>query len=118
VVTPTSDSGRADRYRRTVPLDTPWIRDELREHLSRIADATWLQTAAGTPELDELIDAIDETGVLEDPGSSIGYILHDEREASRMATLGLRLNHVLDDPTEDGWQSVSQAARTALDALA
>lgn len=99
-------------------LDTPWVRDELREHLARLADARWLRSVAGTPELDEVIEAIDETGVLEDPGSSIGYVLHDEREASLMAKLGLRLDHVLGDPTDDGWDSVAEAARGALDALA
>ena len=99
-------------------LDTPWVRDDLREHFARLADAQWLRDAAGTPELDELLDAIDETGVLEDPGSRIGYVLHNEREASIMAKLGLRLDHVLADPTDDGWDSIAEAARAALDALA
>ena len=60
----------------------------------------------------------DETGVAEDPGGKIGYILRDEREASVMATFGLRLEHTLSDPSDDGWQSVSDAARTALAVLA
>ena len=98
-------------------LDTPWLRDELREHLARLADVQWLQGAAPGPEFDELLDSIDETGVLEDPGSRIGYILRNEAEAVAMAKLGLRLDHTLQDPTDDGWQSVAEAARSALDAL-
>jgi hypothetical protein len=57
------------------------------------------------------LDAIDETGVLEDPGSRIGYILHESARPRIMAKLGLRLDHVLADPTDDGWDSVAEAAR-------
>jgi hypothetical protein len=35
-----------------------------------------------------------------------------------MAKVGLRLNYAQQDPTEEGWQSVAEAARAALDALA
>lgn len=96
-------------------LDTPWLRDELCEHLSRLAAA---QPDGAGPEFDEFLDFLDETGVAEDPGGKIGYILRDEREASVMATFGLRLEHTLSDPSDDGWQSVSDAARTALAVLA
>jgi hypothetical protein len=97
-----------------VTLDTPWLRDDLREHLSRLAAA---RPEAESPELEAFLDFLDETGVAEDPGSAIGYILRDEREASVIATLGLRLDHTLDDPTDDGWDSVSDAARSALAVL-
>jgi hypothetical protein len=101
----------------SVSLDTPWVRDELREHLSRLADHAWLVRAT-SEELDELLDALDETGVLEDPGDRIGYVLRNEGEAVAMAKLGLRLNYAQQDPTEEGWQSVAEAARAALDAIA
>jgi hypothetical protein len=99
-----------------VSLDTPWVRDELREHLSRLADLAWLLQAT-SEELDELLDALDETGVLEDPGDRIGYVLRDEGEAVAMAKVGLRLNYAQQDPTEEGWRSVAEAARAALDAI-
>jgi hypothetical protein len=35
-----------------------------------------------------------------------------------MAKLGLRLNYAQQDLTEEGWRSVAEAARAALDALA
>ena len=98
-------------------LDTPWVRDELREHLSRLADHAWLLQAT-SEELDELLDAVDETGVLEDPGDHIGYVLRNEAEAVAMAKLGLRLNYAQQDLTEEGWRSVAEAARAALDAIA
>ena len=66
---------------------------------------------------DELLDALDETGVLEDPGDRIGYVLRDEGEAVAMAKVGLRLNYAQQDPTDDGWRSVAEAARAALDAI-
>ena len=56
------------------------------------------------------MDAIDETGVLEDPGDRIGYVLRDEGEAVAMAKVGLRLNYAQQDPTEEGWRSVAEAA--------
>ncbi len=105
--------GSPDRH---VPLDTPWVREELREHLSRLADQAWLLHAT-SEELDELLDALDETCVLEDPGDRIGYVLRDEGEAVAMAKVGLRLNYAQQDPTEEGWRSVAEAARAALDAL-
>jgi hypothetical protein len=96
-----------------VTLDTPWLRDELREHLARLADPQ----ALPEPELDAILDFLDETGVTEDPGSRIGYILEDEREAVVMAKLGLRLDHALQDPADETWQAVSEAARSALETL-
>ena len=78
-----------------VALDTPWLRDELREHLARLADERWLEaeTAASdgtSPELDEILDFLDETDVGDDPGSRIGYILRDEPDAAVIAKLGIR----------------------------
>jgi hypothetical protein len=100
-----------------VSLDTPWVRDELREHLSRLGDEAWLLHAT-SEEREELLDALDETGVLEDPGDRIGYVLRDEGEAVAMAKLGLRLNYAEQDQTDEGWRSVAEAARAAVDALA
>lgn len=63
-------------------LQTPWLRDELIDRLSRLADPEWL--AAATPgggcsdAIDEILDFFDDTGVLDEPAARIGYGLTGE----------------------------------------
>jgi hypothetical protein len=103
-------------------LQTPWLRDQLRSHLLDLANATWLQTAVnreGRPDdaHDAVLDFLDDTGVADEPVGRIGYILRDQREADAMKRLGRALDDALASRGKNHWQSVSEAARQAIDAL-
>ena len=61
--------------------------------------------------LTNLFDFFDDTGVVDDPGGRVGYVLRDAREAAPMATVGVKLNEALDAASREAWQDVAAEAR-------
>jgi hypothetical protein len=103
-------------------IETPWLRHELLEHLAELSDPAWLSRAIdvnGRPNdtMDPVLDFFDDTGVVEEPGGRIGYILLDQNEADALATLGVAVGEALENLSLDRWQTVAAAAREALAVL-
>ena len=103
-------------------LQTPWLRDELRLHLANLANEQWV-TAELDDEcrpgdaLDEALDFLDDTGIVDAPEGRIGYVLLDKQEAAAMRQLGSVLDAALDKRAHERWHQVSAAARKGLAAL-
>ncbi|MFI8201299.1 hypothetical protein [Streptomyces sp. NPDC085937] len=98
-------------------LQTPWLRDQLVDWLRQLGDRSQLETLrvpSGSESLDHLLDFFDDTGVLDDPGARIGYLLRDEREAEAMRRLGLVLDEALHSQK---WGPVMANAREALEVM-
>jgi RHS repeat-associated protein len=110
-------------------LSTPWLRAQLAEYLGSLVDEQWLSdglrhSAESGGEFDQMLDFFDDTGVLDEPGGRIGYILVDETEAGLMADLGRAFDKALAISAAGGrlegsdpWRDVRVAARRALDGL-
>lgn len=103
-----------------VDLQTPWLRDELISRLDQLAGLRWMEGATSserTALLDQILDFLDDTGVLDEPGERIGHILFNQPEADAMTALGIALERVLGPCTDRDWNSVGIAAREALQVL-
>jgi hypothetical protein len=103
-------------------LQTPWLREELVDHLMELSDTAWLLSvvdAAGGPTdaLDEILDFLDDTGVVDEPAGRIGYILEDDGEVAAMSTLGAELRSALVARADPHWRAVADAAGVALAVL-
>lgn len=103
-------------------LSTPWLREELVERLRDLGDLGWLSTALdaeGRPEpaLNATLDFLDDTGIVDDPGGRIGYIVYDEREATALRRLGDEVDAALSSSEPDRWLKVAPAALDALQVL-
>jgi len=107
--------------RRELDLETPWLRVELVERLTRLADPQWLASvtnSGGTSgTLDETLDFFDDTGVLEEPSDRIGYMLLDQLEADAMYALGSALQKALEESAHRDWRPVAHASRDAIQLL-
>ena len=103
-------------------LQTPWLRDELRVHLANLSKEQWVTAELDNEcrpgdALDEVLDFLDDTGVVDAPETRIGYVLLDEQEAAAMRQLGSILDAALDERAHDRWLEVAAAARKGLAAL-
>lgn len=104
-------------------LETPWLRSELIQILKALSNQAWLECAMddeGRPghDLAVVYDFFDDTGVLDDPDRSIGYLIFDQEEASAMQNLGIELDSAIRAHTAPGpWRRVADAARSALTRL-
>jgi len=103
-------------------LETPWLREELLEHLATLSDPAWLSRAIdvngrANDTMDPLLDFFDDTGVVEEPAGRIGYILLDQNEADALAMLGAAVDEALANPSVKRWHAVAAAAREALTVL-
>jgi hypothetical protein len=103
-------------------LQTPWLRDQLRVHLRSLGDEQWVAAELGRNfrpgvALGEVLDFLDDTGVVDVPEGRIGYVLLEAHEAAAMRHIGSVLNAALDEPTRERWQQVAAAARSGLAAL-
>jgi hypothetical protein len=109
-------------YVRDVQLQTPWLRDQLREHLERLSDGEWLVSVAPRhdptdSQFEEILDFFDDTGVVDEPAGRIGYVLKDEGEATALAEFGEVLGEALNESVPERWHLVALAARRVLEAL-
>jgi hypothetical protein len=106
---------------RETELQTPWLRQQLIEVLEQFSRLDWLIDSTGdggfSQELDRALDFFDDTGVLDEPGDRIGYILRDQHESDAMETLSDCLSRLLAtrDPTD--CRRVVSAAGAALNVL-
>ncbi|MEV0521878.1 hypothetical protein AB0I66_00485 [Streptomyces sp. NPDC050439] len=111
-------------------LRTPWLRTQLIDWLSTMADrdwqeANWSSADANDSAIDEVLDSFDDTRLLEQPEGRVGYILADSREVAAMnrqrAALDATLSPTSPSDAEmvrsDGWRTVIAAARAAHEAM-
>lgn len=102
---------------RTDGLTAPWLRTQLIEALSLLADRDWLVTnvgidGLGSDALSGVLDLLDDTGAVDEPDQQVGaFLLRDEVDHARM--LGRALESALGSAPGQ-WSSVSHAAKALL----
>lgn len=100
-------------------LQTPWLRQQLIQHLRHLADLAGTEAALASEDgLDELLDFFDDSGAVDRTEGRIGSMLRDASEAEALARLGASLDEAITagrDPI--AWRAVGSAARAALDRL-
>lgn len=93
---------------------TPWLRSQLIEGLSLLANQDWVLAAVNDPEspsveLDRVLDLLDDTGAVDEPENQVGaFLLGDE--VGPAWSLGRALDSALGISERGPWSRVCIAA--------
>jgi hypothetical protein len=102
---------------------TPWLRRELLEVASKLANRAWLRSSfdtAGRPnrELSAVLDFLDDSAVLDRTQDLFGTILWSGQEVASVSNLATRLDEALATSGDwDAWDRVGRAADGVLSVL-
>ncbi|MGX6738988.1 SCO4402 family protein [Streptomyces xantholiticus] len=110
-------------------LQTPWVRAQLVDWLLKLSgrgwqEDEWVYGDSSGPGLDDALDFFDDSGVLDAPRGTLGFVLINEEEVSAMEELNRALDRAISISPSDGeivrspaWLDVVAAARAALNAM-